>query len=163
MKLSKTTIIEAPTSLVFQILQDIDLATTWVPMLTSYRLISEAPNQVGSIYESLIDNKDMQYKQTAKIKTYVENEYIRWEMAGYFHDMEFVIYVGETEYFLKPISEVFTELTFTTEIHYKGLMKILTWFAKSKVKKTSEALIDETFRNFKSLVEMNYWSGEEHP
>ena len=156
MKTSKTTIIEAPVSLVWQILQDIDLATTWVPMLTSYRLISEAPNQVGSIYESEHDYKGMQYKQTGEIKAYVENEYIRWKSTTPFCD-------GKLEYHLTPISETQTEFKHVSECQYKGFSKFWSWLTKSKMQKTSDDMWNETHRNFKSLVEMTYWSGDEHP
>ena len=151
MEISKTTIIEAPASLVFQILMDIDLATTWVPMLESYRLTSKSPNQVGSIYQSQYNQNGMRFEQTAEITDYVENQLVKWTATTPFCD-------AKVAYSLTEISDIQTELKHITECNYKGLTKLLAWLGKSKFKKASEDILDKTHRNLKSIVEMTHWS-----
>lgn len=156
MKITKTTIIEAPASLVFRILLDVDLATTWVPNLTSYKALSKRANMVGSTYLSQINYNGMQYEQTSEIKSYVENQFIRWSASSRFCD-------GRVEYHLTQISDIHTELTLDSEWDYKGFSKFCAWLFKSKTRQASEDILDESRRSFKSLVEMTYWSGDEHP
>ena len=151
MKTSKTTIIDAPASFVFQILLDVELATKWVPMLTSYSRISGAPNRVGSTYRSELNYNDYVFEQMSEIKAITSDQFIRWSCSTKFCD-------GEVEYFLTPMSGFQTEFKHVSECRYKGLSKILVWFAKSKFRKKSEAILSETHMNFKSLVESLYSS-----
>jgi len=153
MRLSTTTIIDAPTSFVFQMLLDIDLATRWVPTLVSYSLISGPPNKVGSTYRSEFNYNGFEYEQMAEITAYVENQSVEWSATTPFCD-------AEVAYFLTQISDNQTEFEHIHECHYKGLSKIWAWLAKSKVRKKSEEVLTETHGNFKALVEAKYWASD---
>jgi len=151
---SKTTKIDAPASVVFRTLMDVDLATEWVPTLISYNVISETPNMVGSIYRSQINNNGSVYEQVSEIKALVENQYVRWSGSSPFCE-------SDVEYFLSPISDVRTEFKHVSECNYKGFARIWVWIAKSKFRELSDNLLNETHRNFKSLVEAKYQSGDD--
>ena len=151
MKTTKTTEIEAPSSLVFNTLMDANLATDWVPTLISYALISETPNIVGAVYESKLQYNDVFYEQISVIKSLVENEYVRWSASSPFCE-------SNVEYFLSPISNMRTEFKNVSECNYKGFAKIWAWLAKSKLKRETNAILNETHVNFKSLVEMDHQS-----
>jgi len=148
---SKTTLIDAPANVVFKILMDIDLATVWVPYLVKYEVISKTHNMVGSTYRSQIDYNGFKYEQLSEIINFVENETVEWRSSCKFCD-------GRVNYYLTAISETQTEFKFVTACKYKGLTKIWSWLAKSKFRKASEMYVDETFKNFKMLVEVEYTS-----
>jgi hypothetical protein len=93
----------------------------------------------------------MEYEQINELKAIVENQYILWSGSSPYCQ-------SKVEYSLSPISDVSTELKHVTECNYKGLIKIWAWIAKSKIKKYSDAHLDETHRRFKSLVEAKYQS-----
>ena len=150
-KISKTTMIDAPVSIVFQTLMDANLATEWVPNLISYNVISETPNMVGSIYRSQLNNNGLVYEQISEIKDLAKNQYIRWSGSCRFCE-------SKVEYFLSPISDIRTEFKHVSECNYKGWTKVWVWLAKSKAMKTSDDFLNETHRNFKSLVEAKYRS-----
>ncbi|MEP3653741.1 MAG: SRPBCC family protein [Litorimonas sp.] len=151
MKISKTTIIDAPVSFVFQILLDVDLAPKWVPMLSSYGRVSGAPNSVGSTYRSEFDYEGYTFEQMSEINAITSNQFIRWSYNTKFCD-------GVVEYSLSPISGAQTEIEHFSECRYKGLSKILMWIAKSKFRRKSETIMNETHMNFKRLVEELYSS-----
>ena len=149
MKTSKTTEINAPISIVFQTLMDVDLATKWVPTLISYDVISETSDVVGSIYRSQLKYNDLVYEQISEVKDFIENQYIRWSASSPFCE-------SNVEYFLSPISSVRTEFKSVSECNYKGLARIWVWIAKSKLKKQNDEMLTEAYANFKSLVEAKY-------
>jgi len=151
MKTSKTTIIKAPAPFVFKILMDIDLATKWVPFLDSYELISKSPSMIGSRYRSRINQNGMKYEQFAEIKSYIQDHFVEWTASCPYCD-------GIVEYVLLPLSDSETEFTHISNCHYKGLMRIWYWLAKSKFRKLSEDQLDLVHRNFKKLVETEYHS-----
>jgi len=143
--------VNAPANVVFKILMDIDLATVWVPYLVDYQLISQTHNMVGSTYRSQIDYNGFKYEQIGEIINFVENETVEWRSSCKFCD-------GRVNYYLTAISDTQTEFKFVTACQYKGLTKIWSWLAKSKFRQASEEYIDETFKNFKMLVEVEYAS-----
>ena len=151
MEISKTTLIDAPASLVFKILSDVDLATVWVPNLTHYEVISKSENMVGSTYRSRFDFNGLKFEQVSEIKKYVENHSAEWLTTSKFCD-------GTVKYYLTAISDARTELKHISQCQYKGLTKIWIWLVKSKTKKASEDYIKETHENFKTLVEAEYSS-----
>jgi uncharacterized membrane protein len=148
---SNSTLIDAPTPVVFKILMDIELATVWVPYLVKYEVISKTRNMVGSTYRSHIDYDGLKYELMSEIIHFVENETVEWRSSCKFCD-------GRTSYYLTTVSDTQTEFKFVTACKYKGLTKIWSWLAKSKFKKASEMYIEETFKNFKMLVEVEYTS-----
>jgi len=152
METSKTTLIEAPASLVFKILFDVDLATTWVPNLTYYEVISKTEHVVGSTYRSRFDFTGLKYEQVSEIKEYVENQRVEWLATSKFCD-------GKVDYFLTEISDSRTEFKQISQCQYKGLTKFWIWLAKSKTKKASEDYMREAHENLKTLVEVEYTSG----
>ena len=152
METSKTTFIDAPASLVFKTLLDVDLATVWVPNLTHYEVISKSKNMVGSTYRSRFDFNGYKYEQVSEIKGYVENQSVEWLATSKLCD-------GKVNYFLTEISDTRTELKHISQCQYKGLTKIWAWLAKSKFSKASEDYIKESHENFKTLVEVEYTSG----
>jgi len=87
----------------------------------------------------------------SEIINFVENETVEWRSSCKFCD-------GKTNYYLTAVSDTQTEFKFVTECQYKGLTKIWSWLAKSKFRKASEMYIEETFKNFKMLVEVEYTS-----
>ena len=151
MKTTKITVIEAPVSIVFNTLMDVDLAADWVPGLISYALISETPNVVGAVYESKLQYNDVFYEQISVIKVLVENEYIRWSATSPFCK-------SNVEYFLSPLSNMRTEFKHVSECSYKGFAKVWAWLAKSKLRTDTDAMLNESHANFKSLVEIKYQS-----
>ena len=152
METFKTTLIEAPASLVFKILLDVDLATVWAPGLTHYEVISKNKNMVGSTYRSRFDINGYKFEQVSEIKGYVENQSVEWLATSKFCD-------GKVNYLLTAISDTRTEFKHTSHCKYKGLTKILAWLTKSKTKKVSEDYNEELHENFKTLVEKEYTSG----
>ena len=152
METSKTTLIEAPASLVFKILFDVDLATVWVPNLTHYEIISKSENMVGSTYRSRLNFNGLKYEQVSEIKKYVKNQSVEWLATSKFCD-------GTVNYFLTEISDTRTEFKQISQCQYKGLTKIWAWLAKSKTRKASEDYIKEAHENLKTLIEVEYSSG----
>ncbi len=130
---------------------DEELAIEWVPMLESYGRISGAPSRVGSKYLSELKYDGYEFEQVSEIKAIRFNQYIRWSTITKFCD-------GECEYFLKPRSDIQTEFKHIIDCRYKGFSKILAWLAKPVFERKSEAILDEMFLNFKSLVEARYLS-----
>ena len=152
METSKTTLIEAPASLVFKVLLDVDLARVWMPGLIHYEAISTSENMVGSTYRSRFDINGHKFEQISEIKGYVENQSVEWLSTTKYCD-------GKVNYFLTSISDIRTEFKHTSQCQHKGLTKILAWLTKSKTKKVTEDYNEELHENFKTLVEKEYASG----
>jgi len=105
----------------------------------------------SSIYLSQLDNNGSVYEQISEIKALDKNQYVRWSGSCPFCE-------SNVEYFLSAISDVRTEFKQVSECNYKGWSKIWVWIAKSKFKEISDDFLNETHRNFKSLVEAKYQS-----
>ena len=107
---------------------------------------------VGSTYRSRLDFNGLKYEQVSEIKKYVKNQSVEWLATSKFCD-------GTVNYFLTEISDTRTEFKQISQCQYKGLTKIWAWLAKSKTRKASEDYIKEAHENLKTLIEVEYSSG----
>jgi len=119
MKTSKTTIIDAPASIVFLWLEDNERLKKWIPNLVEDEAITETPEKVGDTFRQVFLEGGKEMEMTGEITAYTENERMRVFMTGKMFDLD-------VDYILKSLSEAQTGVTQDTEINMKGFAKIMT-------------------------------------
>ena len=113
-----TTIIDAPAEIVFLWLDDSDRLKQWIPNLVDDESIVETPEKIGSKFRQVFVERGKTMEMTGEITEYVENEFLRANLAGDMFGMD----VG---YRLKSLSDAQTEMTQDTLIKFKGFMKFV--------------------------------------
>ena len=118
MKTSKTTIIDAPASIVFPWLEDSERLRQWVPNIVEDMALTETPEKVGSTFRQVFLERGKQMEMTGEITAYTENERMRVYMQGDMFDLD-------ADYILTALSPERTEVTQDTAIKFKGMIKLL--------------------------------------
>ena len=118
MKTSKTTIIDAPASIVFPWFEDSERLRQWIPNIVEDVALIETPEKVGSTFRQVFLERGKQMEMTGEITAYAENERMRVYMSGDMFDLD-------ADYVLKALSPEQTEVTQDTTIKFKGMIKLL--------------------------------------
>ena len=101
MRTSKTTIIDAPASIVFLWLEDKDRLQKWVPNLIEDQTLADTPDKIGSRFRQVYLENGKRMEMVGEITDYVENERMRVDISGDMFDLD-------VDYTLKQLSETQT-------------------------------------------------------
>lgn len=152
MKTSKTTIINAPTNIVFPWLEDDERLSQWVPNIVEDEVLFETPEKVGSKFRQVFLERGKRMEMIGEITEYTENERMRVYMSGDMFELD-------VDYVLKPLSPEQTELRQDTIIKFKGGFKLFTpiMILISKLSKADPQ--GEAHAKLKDLVEAEFQKG----
>lgn len=153
MKTSKTTVINAPTNIVFPWLDDDERIRQWVPNIVEDEVIIDTPEKVGSKFRQVFLERGKRMEMIGEIMEYTENERMRVDMAGEMFSLD-------VDYWLKSLSPGKTELTQNSTIKFKGVFKLFVpiMILVSKFSKIDAQ--DEAHAKLKELAEAEYQAGK---
>lgn len=149
MKTSKTTVINAPTVVVFLWLEDNERLRRWIPNIVEDEALIETPEKVGSKFRQAFLERGKRMEMIGEITEYTENERMRVYMSGDMFDLD-------VDYVLKALSPEKTELTQNSIIKFKGIFKLFTplMILMSKLSKTDAQA--EAHTKLKNMAEAEF-------
>ena len=151
MKTSKTTIINAPTNIVFLWLEDNERIKQWVPNLIEDEALVETQEKTGSTFRQVFLERGKRMEMIGEITDYTENERMRVFMSGDMFNLD-------VDYNLKALKPEQTEVTQDTEIKMKGAAKLFAPLMLLMSKRSKSNPQAEAHAKLKEMAEAEYQS-----
>ena len=147
MKISNTIGIQSSPEKVFYWLEDAGRAMKWMTSVTKTEIIQETPDMVGTTFREYIEENGRGTEMQGEVIDFVENRRIAFHLEGDFNSVE-------VEFILEN-REGITLLTQNAEIHFKGIVGVMSiflgYFFKKKIIRQSQ----NEFARLKELCEQD--------
>lgn len=129
MKISNTIKIKSTPEKVFYWLEDPSRAMEWMTSVTKTEIIKETSNMVGTTFREYIEENGRGTEMHGVVTDFVLNQRLVFHLDGDFNSAE-VDFVLEEK-------EGTTQLTQNAEVHFKGILRVLSiifgYFFKKKI------------------------------
>jgi uncharacterized protein YndB with AHSA1/START domain len=120
MKISNTVQIKTTPEKIFYWLGDPSRAMEWMASVTKTEIIKETPNMVGTTFRELVEENGRGTELRGVVTDFVSNKRLAFHLEGEFNSVE-------VNYTLEGKGEI-TQLSQNAEIHFKGLLRVLSIF-----------------------------------
>ncbi len=145
MKILNRIEIQAIPEKVFYWLEDPDHAMEWMTSVTKSQIINETSNRVGTTFREHIEENGREIELDGVITEFVQNKLFAVHLEGEFNSVEVRFSLDE--------KNGMTQLTQNVELHFKGMMRILSIFLNSSLKKKIISQAQSEFAKLKVLCE----------
>jgi uncharacterized protein YndB with AHSA1/START domain len=147
MKISNTIEIKSTPEKVFYWLEDPDRAMEWMTSVTKAEIINETPNMVGTTFIEYIEENGRGIEMHGVVTDFVSNKRLAFQLDGDFNSVE-------VDFTLEG-KEGITQLTQNAEIHFKGIMSVLSILLGPFFKKKIMSQVRSEFTRLKELCEQD--------
>jgi uncharacterized protein YndB with AHSA1/START domain len=143
MKISIRIGIKATSEKVFYWLEDPGRAMEWMTSVTKTEIIKATPNMIGTTFREYIEENGRGTEMQGVVTDFVSNKRLAFHLEGDFN-------LAEVSFILEEEGEI-TQLTQNVEVHFKGMLRILSIFLGPFFKKK---IISQAQREFAKLKEL---------
>ena len=147
MKFSNSIEIHVPPEKVFYWLEDPNRAMRWMTSVTKAEIINETPNMVGTTFIEYIEENGRGIEMHGVVTDFVSNKRLAFQLDGDFNSVE-------VDFTLEG-KEGITQLTQNAEIHFKGIMSVLSILLGPFFKKKIMSQVRSEFTRLKELCEQD--------
>ena len=147
MKIVNKIKINATPEEVFHWLADPDRAMEWMTSVTGSEIIHETPDRVGTTFREYIEENGRGIEMRGVVTEFVPNERFAVHLESDINTVEVSFTLGE--------EEGMTLLTQNVDLRLKGMLKVLSVFLRSSIKKKIRAQAENEFANLKQLCEQD--------
>jgi carbon monoxide dehydrogenase subunit G len=147
MKIFNRIQIKATPEKVFYWLEDPDRAMQWMTSVTKSEIIEETPNMIGTTFREYIEENGRGTEMRGLVTDFVSNKRFAVHLEGDFNS-------AEVSFTLKEKGDM-TQLTQNVELHFKGMMRILSLFWGGSIKKKILRQVQNEFNRLKELCEQD--------
>jgi uncharacterized protein YndB with AHSA1/START domain len=125
LKISNTIEIKATPGKVFYWLENPERAMKWQTNVTEYKIIKNMQNKVGTTFTEYIEENGRRTEMHGIVSEFVPNEKLAFHLEGDYNivDINFTL----------TAKDKLTYLTQNAEIHFKGVLKMLSVLLKKKI------------------------------
>ena len=145
MKVLNTIEIKNTAEKVFYWLEDPCRAMEWMTSVTKTTIIQETPNMVGTTFREYIEENGRGTEMHGVVTNFVLNKRIAFHLEGDFNSVDVDFTLEE--------KDGITQMTQNAEIHFKGILKILSIFMGYFFKKKFMGQSQSEFFRLKELCE----------
>ena len=125
MKISNTIEIKATPEKVFYWLEDPERVKKWQTNVTEYKIIKNMQNKVGTTFTEYIEENNRRTEMRGIVTEFVPNEKLAFHLEGDYN-------IVDVNFKLTAKNKL-TYLTQNAEIHFKGVLKVLSVLLKKKI------------------------------
>ena len=147
MKISNTIEIKSTPEKVFYWLEDPARAMQWMTSVTKAEIINETTNMVGTTFIEYIEENGRGIEMHGVVTDFVSNKRLAFQLDGDFNSVE-------VDFTLEG-KEGITQLTQNAEIHFKGIMSVLSILLGPFFKKKIMSQVRSEFARLKELCEQD--------
>jgi uncharacterized protein YndB with AHSA1/START domain len=145
MKISHTIDIKSTPEKVFYWLEDPCRVMEWMTSVTKTEIMKETPNMVGTTFREYIEENGRGTEMRGVVTDFVSNKRLAFHLEGDFN-------TAEVDFTLEE-KEGMTQLTQNAEVHFKGILRVLSIFFGSFFKKKIMSQAQSEFARLKELCE----------
>jgi uncharacterized protein YndB with AHSA1/START domain len=125
MKISNTIEIKTTPENVFYWLEDPERAMKWQTTVTKYEIIKETPQKVGTTFTEYIEENGHGTEMRGILTGFVPNKMLAFHLEGDYNTID-------VNFTLKE-KEGTTQITQHAEVHFRGMLKVLSVYLKRKI------------------------------
>ena len=145
MKISNTIEIKTTPGKVFYWLEDPERAMKWQTNVTSYKIIKETQDKIGTTFTEYIEEGGRGTEMSGVLTEFVSNKKLAFHLEGDYNTVDVDFTLNE--------KDGNTHLTQNAEVHFKGLLRIMSIFFGSFFKKKITRQTQKEFAMLKELCE----------
>jgi uncharacterized protein YndB with AHSA1/START domain len=145
MKNCYTIEIDAAPEAVFRFLDNPDNGMKWLPNITENENLEETDEKVGSRFRQVYVENGRRMEMFGTITEYEQDRRMAMEITGDLFDLD-------VDYRLEDLDGR-TKVIQNSEVHFKGMMKIMGFFMGLFSKLSSKKREDPSFAKLKELIE----------
>jgi uncharacterized protein YndB with AHSA1/START domain len=146
MKISNEIEIQATRKKVFYWLDDPNRAKEWMTSVTRSEILKETPNRIGTTFSEYIEENGHGIEMRGIVTEFVSNE--RFAVH-----LESDINTVDVRFTLIEKGNM-TQLKQDALIHFKGMMKVVSIFLRTAIKKKISSQTQKEFARLKELCEI---------
>lgn len=147
MKVLNSIKINAPPEKVFYWLEEPERARKWMPSVTEDEIINETPNKIGTTFREYIEEDGRGIEMQGVITEFVSNERFAVHLESKINSVD-VCFVLEQQHSI-------TQLIQNVAFRFRGIMKVLSVFLRSSIKKKIKSQAQSDFAMLKELCEQD--------
>ena len=125
MKISNTIEIKSTPENVFYWLEDPERAMKWQTTVTKYEIIKETPQKVGTTFTEYIEESGHGTEMRGILTGFVPNKMLAFHLEGDYNTIDVNLTLKE--------KEGITQITQHADVHFRGMLKVLSIFLKKKI------------------------------
>ena len=125
MKISNTIEIKSTPENVFYWLEDPERAMKWQTTVTKYEIIKETPQRVGTTFTEYIEENGHGTEMRGILTGFVPNKMLAFHLEGEYNTIDVNFTLNE--------KEGITQITQHADVHFRGMLKVLSIFLKKKI------------------------------
>lgn len=145
MKINNTIEINAPAGKVFYWFESPDNAKQWMKSVSSIEITKQTPSMIGTRFEETVEEGAEATAIKGIVTDFIENKRLSFYLRGYFS-------TANVDYMLEENRGV-TVLKQSTDIHFKGILSILSYIFSPWIKKRILKKSQQEFLRLKDLCE----------
>ena len=145
MKISSSIEIRATPAKVFYWLKDPNRAMEWMTSVTQTEIIKQTPNMTGTTFREYIKENDRGTEMRGVVTDFVPNKRIAFYLEGDFNSTQ-------VDFTLEEKGEM-TQLTQQAQVHFKGMLRVLSIFFGPFFKKQVTSQTQRELARLKELCE----------
>ena len=147
MKVVNSVDINALPEEVFYWLEEPDRAMQWMTSVKRSEIVKETPNRVGTTFREYIEEEGRGIEMHGVITQFVSNERFAVHLESKLNS----VHVS----FSLEGKEGITRLTQNVDLHFKGLLKVLSVFLRASIRKKIMSQVQSEFSSLKKLCEQD--------
>jgi uncharacterized protein YndB with AHSA1/START domain len=147
MKIVNRIEIRATPEEVFYWLDDPDRAKQWMTSVTRSEFIQETPNRVGTTFREYVEENGRGIEMRGVVTEFVQNQRFAVHLESDLNTVEVSFALAE--------EEGVTQLTQNVDLRLKGMLKVLSLFLRSSIKKKIRGQARSEFDRLKQLCEQD--------
>jgi carbon monoxide dehydrogenase subunit G len=145
MKILNSIEIKTTPEKIFYWLEEPARAMEWMTSVTKTEFINKTPNMIGTTFREIIEENGRETEMRGVIIDFNKNKNITFKLDGNFNTVEVSFALIE--------KEGITVLIQNAEVHFKGIMKIVTVIFGSLIKKKILSQSQKEFQKSKDICE----------